>query len=198
MREDTRLDNIDELRALMRCLYEETDEQLRNKFQRSLSFEDGLFDRWDRAKRLGFSDGSSIYNSSLVYGDVSVGEKTWIGPYTLLDGSGASLEIGSNCSISAGVQIYTHDTVLWALSGGNADKRSKPVTIGCNTYIGSQSIISPGVTIGTMVVIGANSFVNCDIPERCIYAGSPAIKIGDVVGDGVDVKLLYIKGSVDV
>jgi UDP-3-O-[3-hydroxymyristoyl] glucosamine N-acyltransferase len=73
---------------------------LRSRLDRSPPFPEGLFDRWEHAKRLRFGEGTSIYNDSLVYGDVKVGENTWIDPYTLLDGSGG-LSIGDYCSISA-------------------------------------------------------------------------------------------------
>lgn len=189
------LKDIEELRMLIRRLYEETDEQLRNKFQRSLSFEDGLFDRWERARRLGFEEGASIYNSALVYGDIAVGHNTWVGPGTLLDGSGGQLSIGSFCSVAAGVQIYTHDTAMWALSGGVLGQHCAPVTIGDCTYIGSQSIVTAGITIGNHVVIGANSFVNKNILSRTIVAGSPARKIGHVEGSGDNVRIVYDKDS---
>ncbi len=78
---------------------------INEKWQRTLPFGDYIVDRWKKAECLGFGEGSTIYDSSLVFGDVKVGKNTWIGPFTILDGSGG-LEIGSNCSISAGVQIY--------------------------------------------------------------------------------------------
>ena len=109
-----------ELTSNLHLIYHHNDEELRKEFDRSLSFQDGFFDRWERADRLGFGLGSSIYNSSLIYGEVSVAEETWIGPYTVLDGSGGHIKIGRNCSVSAGVHIYTHDTVMWALSGGKS------------------------------------------------------------------------------
>ncbi len=182
----------DDLRNAIRGLHERTDEALRRDFDRSLPFQDGMFDRWERAKRLGFGEAASIYNSSLVYGDVRVGEGSWIGPYTLLDGSQGGLAIGHHCSISAGVQIYTHDTVLWALSGGTAPKRVGAVAIGDCTYIGSQVIVGCGVTIGTQCVIAANSFVNRDVADRTIVGGTPAKSIGAVeVGTDGAIKLRY-------
>ena len=114
---------------------------------------------------MGFGQGASIYDSSLVIGRVSVGQETWIGPFTVLDGSGG-LIIGSHCSISAGVQIYTHDTVEWALSGGEIPYRHAPTTIGSNCYIGPNAVITMGVTIGDGCVIGAGSLVNIDIPAH--------------------------------
>ena len=178
---------------MLRAFYQSTDEQLRARFNRSLSFQDGTFDRWERARRLGFGAGASIYNSALVYGDVTVGEQTWIGPYTLLDGSGGPVRIGAYCSISAGVQIYSHDTVLWALSGGSAAKRAGAVSIGDCVYVGPQSIIGLGVDVGRQAVIGANSFVNRPVAPRCVVAGNPARPIGRVIGEGAGVSIEFVK-----
>ena len=89
----------------------------KDKFDRGLPFADCFVDRWEKAEALGFGKGTSIYDSSLVLGDVKVGENSWIGPNTVLDGSGG-LEIGSNCSISAGVQIYSHDSVSRSIVTG--------------------------------------------------------------------------------
>jgi acetyltransferase-like isoleucine patch superfamily enzyme len=176
----------EDFRKSLKALHENTDETLRQDFDRSLSFQDGMFDRWERAKRLGFGKDASIYNSSLVYGDVAIGEGAWIGPYTLLDGSQGGVVIGHHCSISAGVQIYTHDTVLWSLSGGTAAKRVGAVAIGDCTYLGSQAIVGCGVTIGSQCVIAAGSFVNRDVPDRTIVGGTPAKPIGtvEVAADG--------------
>jgi acetyltransferase-like isoleucine patch superfamily enzyme len=178
------MENAVQLAEILRELYESTDDRLRSRFRRSLSFQDGAFDRWERAKRLGFGEGASIYNSALVFGDVSVGRQTWIGPCTILDGSAAPLVVGDYCSISAGVHLYTHDTVHWALSGGIARKRSGPVTIADCVYIGPQSIVTLGVTIGRQCIVGANSFVNSPVETRTFVAGNPARPVGRIVGDG--------------
>lgn len=181
----------DDLRSALGALRLDTEARLKASYDRSLPFADGLFDRWERAKRLGFAAGSSIYDSSCVFGDVQVGQQTWIGPFTILDGSGGGLRIGEFCSISAGVHIYTHDTVAWALSGGLAAKRVAPVSIGSRVYIGSQSIVTFGVTIGEQSVVAANSMVNRDVPPLSIVAGTPAAIIGQVTVDGESVELRY-------
>lgn len=170
----------------LRALYDHHDEQLRADFDRSLSLGDGVIDRWDRARRLGFGEGTSIYGSALLYGHVEVGCGTWIGPWVLLDGSGGLLTIGDHCSISAGVQLYTHDTVRRALSGGVAPQHRAPLEIGSCTYLGPMSIVVAGVAVGKHCVVGANSFVSDDVPDRTAVAGSPARPIGRIVGDGAD------------
>jgi acetyltransferase-like isoleucine patch superfamily enzyme len=147
------------------------------RWQRTLPFGDYLVDRWEKARRLGFGAGSSIYDSSLVLGNVKVGENTWVGPFTVLDGSGG-LEIGSNCSISAGVQIYSHDTVEWSVTGGATGPVRSPTRIGSRCYIGPNTVVAKGVTVGDGCVIGANSLVLSDIPEGSKAFGTPCRVVG--------------------
>ena len=143
------------------------------RWQRTLPMADYLVDRWEKAKALGFGERASIYDSAVVMGDVSVGEHTWIGPFTVLDGTGG-LEIGSYCSVSTGVQIYSHDSVQWALSGGKAEIERAPTHIGSRCYIGPNAIITKGVTIGDGSIIGANSLVLHDVPPGSRALGNPA------------------------
>ena len=125
-----------------------------------------------------------------MIGDVTVGHKTWIGPSVVLDGSGG-LTIGDYCSVSAGVQIYTHDSVKWALSGGSAEYERSPVAIGSNTYIGPMTIVGKGVRIGNHCLIGANSVVNKDLPDFSIAYGTTCRVVGKVQVRGKQVDLLY-------
>ena len=183
-----------ELREELRRLYDELRAQMRTDWNRDLPFEELLFDRWERARSLGFSEGSSIYHNSYVFGDVRVGRNTWIGPFTMLDGSGG-LSIGEGCSISSGVHIYSHDTVRWAVSGGEVHAEQAAVSIGDFTYIGSQTVIAKGVSIGDHAVVGACSFVNRDIPPYTVAVGVPCRSVGSVeVGENGDVSLHYAAG----
>lgn len=147
--------------------------KLRHQYNRILPVNELFTDRWEKAKYLGFGDGTSVYDSATIFGNVEVGENTWIGPFTILDGSGG-LQIGSNCSISAGVQIYSHDTVAWAVSGGQAPYEYAAVTIEDNCYIGPNTIISKGVHLKKGTVVGANSFVNKSFVAGVKIGGSPA------------------------
>lgn len=160
-------------------LYELEDRRSREQWNRSLPVVEVATDRWQRASSLGFGAGTSIYHLSYVYGDVSVGENTWIGPYTLLDGSGG-LRIGSYCSISAGAHIYSHNTVKWAVSAGNAAYERQATEIGDCCFLGPHSVVAMGVTIAPHSVVGAHSFVNRDVPEYSIVAGTPARIIGKI------------------
>jgi acetyltransferase-like isoleucine patch superfamily enzyme len=173
-------------------LYTASRDSMRARFDRDLPFDELLFDRWERAASLGFGEESSIYHLSYVYGDVKVGEHTWIGPYTLLDGTGG-LSIGSWCAISAGVHIYTHDSSIWAVTGGKGPTPREAVTIEDCCYLGPQSIVTMGITIGAHTIVGGHSFVNQDVEPYSIVVGAPARKIGHVVINSDGARFVYDK-----
>lgn len=160
------------LKKLIKLFFKLRDER-KSRFNRVLPFGDYISDRWEKANYLGFGKGTSVYDNVVIIGDVRVGNNTWIGPNVVLDGSGG-LEIGSNCSISAGVQIYSHDSVNWAVSGGIEKYEYGKTVIEDNCYIGPNVVIRQGLRIGQSTIVGANSFVNRSWPQKSKIAGNPA------------------------
>lgn len=84
------------------------------------------------------------------------------------------ITVGRNCQITSGVKVFTH-------GGGGAVRKVIPrfdafgkVTIGDYVYIGSNSLIMPGVTIGDNVLIAAGSVVTKSIPSNVVVGGNPA------------------------
>lgn len=179
---------LEQLRALLSVLREEVGAA----YKRSLPLGDYISDRWEKARALGFGEGASIYDSAHVFGNVKVGARSWVGPFVILDGTGG-LEIGCNCSISAGVQIYSHDTVNWAVSGGQAPYVYAATRIGDNCYVGPNTVIAKGVTVGAGCVIGAGSLVLSDIPPGQKAYGSPCRTVGPV--DKTDITNTSSTGS---
>jgi acetyltransferase-like isoleucine patch superfamily enzyme len=55
-----------------------------------------------------------------------------------------------------------------------------PVKIGSGVYIGPDTIITMGVTVGDQCLIGAQSLINKSIPSRSKAWGSPARVTGTV------------------
>ncbi|MCZ7594389.1 MAG: acyltransferase [Hyphomicrobium sp.] len=186
----TALDDPGTFTARLREAYAAQDAEFRQKYARSLPLGEAFDDRWERARKLGFGKGASVYNTTAVFGDVRVGRGNVDRPFVVLDGSGR-LTIGSWCSISCGVHLYSHDTVVWALSGGKLPYRKAAVSIGDCCYIGSQVVVAAGVSIGAQCVVSANSFVNDDVPPQTIVGGNPARRIGKVVFDGATPRLTY-------
>ena len=62
--------------------------------------------------------------------------------------------------------------------GFDADKRHdlypRPIKIGANAWIGSNSTVLPGVNIGENAVVAAGSVVTRDVPANAVVAGVPA------------------------
>lgn len=168
---------LEEILRNLKALWLQRRREVVGRYNRSLPLADYVVDRWEKSKELGFGEGSSIYDSVLVLGNVQVGKNTWIGPFVVLDGSGG-LTIGSHCSISAGVQIYSHDSVQWAVTGGSALKEHAPTSIGDNCYIGPNAVIAKGVRIGKGCIVGANSLVLADIPDGSKAFGTPCRIMG--------------------
>lgn len=168
----------------------------RAKYNRINPFAEDLFDWKERGDYwAGTYENVTIYNTTTIIGDVTIGAHTWIGPYCSLDGS-ASLSIGKYCSISTGVQIVTHDTVLWALSGGKIRPQIAPITVGNYCFVGSHVVITKGVSIGDHCLVAAGSVVTRDIPSCSIAAGVPANIIGRVLfSEDGQVKLEYFSKS---
>ncbi len=187
--------NLESLHRILKDSNDMLAHQMRDQWQRDLPHDELLSNRWERAKLLGFGAGSSVYHNCYVYGEVIVGENTWIGPFTVLDGTGG-LTIGSYCSISAGTHIYTHDSVKWALSGGKHSCERSSVQIGDCTYVGSQVVIAKNTVVGDHVVVGAGSFVNRDIPSYTVVAGSPAHVIGRVKIHNDEPQLIFDRSGI--
>lgn len=167
-------DDVDDLLRRVRCFLRILAERKREQFGRRVSVGDLLTERSDNAAAYGFGEGTTMYDNVLVRGDVKVGRNSWIGPGCILDGTGGGLEIGDWCSISAGAQIYTHHTVNRSISLGRLPVDYAPTKIGHGVYIGPNTVIQMGVTIGDRAIIGANSLVNRDIPAGAKAFGTPA------------------------
>jgi carbonic anhydrase/acetyltransferase-like protein (isoleucine patch superfamily) len=115
-----------------------------------------------------------------VIGDPVVGEGTWIGAFTMIDGSGG-LTIGTGCDISSGVHVYTHSSVRRCVSGRVFPTVERaPVHIGDHVFVGAGAIVNMGVTIGDHSVVGAGAVVSRDVPAYTVVAGVPARPIARV------------------
>lgn len=115
----------------------------------------------------------------------------------LATASGATIRIGNNCGISnsllyAATEIVLENNVMIGggcsvcdtdfhpidfdsrIGMGDKATKSKPIRIKDGAFIGMNSIILKGVTIGRHSVVGAGSVVTKDIPDNQIWAGNPA------------------------
>jgi len=114
------------------------------------------------------------------YGEnISIGENTFVNANCMfLDNH--RITIGKDGLIAPSVQIYTANHPLKATeriietdNGSRYRTFAEPVSIGDKVWIGGNSIIFPGVTIGNNVSIGAGSVVTKDIPDNVLAYGNP-------------------------
>jgi len=174
-------------------LREELRTASRDTYGRLNPFYEDLVD-WKETGRYwtGIDQSVTIYGSTTVIGDVTIGPHTWVGPFCNLDGSGG-LSIGEYCSISTGVQLITHDSVRWALSGGRAPYERAPIRIGDCCFIGTHAVVVRGVTIGDHCLVAAGAVVTHDVPARTIIGGVPARPMGTVHVDASGaVSLMFV------
>ena len=85
------------------------------------------------------------------------------------------IKIGDDVTITTGVIFHNHDGGLGVLRKKYPGiDVIKPIKIGNNVFIGSNSTFMPGVTVGNNVIVGASSLVTKDIPDNVIVGGVPA------------------------
>lgn len=85
--------------------------------------------------------------------------------------------LGDDVTMSIRVTVMAHDASTKKTLGYT---KIGQVHIGNHVFIGANTTILPGVTIGDYAVIGAGSVVTHDIPARTVAAGVPAKGICDV------------------
>jgi phenylacetic acid degradation protein len=134
-------------------------------------------------KRPSIGAGSFIPESADVIGDVTIGEKCFIGVGARIRGDYGTIAIGSRTSVQENVVIHARDgdrTVV----GDNVQLGHGCILHNCtvknNAVIGVGAIITDYVNVGDWAIIGEGSVVRGDIPDGAIAVGVPARVIGRV------------------
>ncbi len=123
----------------------------------------------------GKSDGTTFVNPPFYcdYGsNIEVGKNCFINyNCTILDN--AKVKMGDNCLLAPNVSIYTAGHTIHPDARALGYEYGVEVTLGNNVWVGGNTVICPGVHIGSNVVIGAGSVVTRDIPDWSLAAGNP-------------------------
>ena len=107
----------------------------------------------------------------------------------------AKIQIGDNCMLAPNVAIYTAGHPVHPVSRNSAYEYGKEVTIGDNVWVGGNTVICPGVHIGSNTVIGAGSVVTKDVPDWCVAAGNPCKVIRKITD--ADAKKMFRDEEID-
>lgn len=128
---------------------------------------------------------------------VDIGHRCVFASTTIYTASGAEIQIGSEVSMNARVQILAHekgairigDACLFAsdidvsvsdihsifdMETGERINLPQDVSVGNHVWVGNRVSIMKGAVIGAGTMIGAASIVKGEIPNNCIAAGQPA------------------------
>jgi acetyltransferase-like isoleucine patch superfamily enzyme len=124
---------------------------------------------------------------------LAVERVAWDAPEPVLR-IGDRVGIRAHCTLSAAASVVLEDDVVLGGSVTVVDSdhtwrdgrpnvlynpvEAEPIRIGRGTWVGDHTTILRGSRIGELCVIGANSVVRGEIPDRSVAVGSPARVIG--------------------
>ena len=126
--------------------------------------------------------------------EIKIGINTFIGASNLI--SAEKIDIGDNVLIAWGCTIVDHDShaTAWWERAGDCERwmrgeklwdhvKVSPVRIENHAWIGFNSIILKGVTVGEGAIVAAGSVVTKDVPPYTLVAGNPARPIRELEQD---------------
>lgn len=116
-------------------------------------------------------------------GRLEIGEGTTMFDPMIVVSEGGSIRIGSDCLAAYGVDFRNSDG--HAIVEASTRKRINPpadICVGNHTWLGMQSQVLKGVSVGPNAVVAARSLVNKDVAAHTLVAGVPA----RVVREGID------------
>jgi maltose O-acetyltransferase len=102
----------------------------------------------------------------------------------------ALLSIGEHCGFNLGCHFQVEDSIViedhvsvghevmfLTRHGAGASSRSGPIRVGAGAWLGSRTVVLPGVTIGAGAVVGAAAVVAEDIPPNVLFSGGRKISL---------------------
>lgn len=118
---------------------------------------------------------------TLHLGYIEIGKHCFLGHFSIITANklvtiGDKVLISPNCFITDVNHGIKLGMPMIEQLGTNI-----PVKIGDDVWLGTMTVIAPGVVIGDGAVLGAASFVNSEIPPLAVAVGQPAkvVKIRD-------------------
>jgi acetyltransferase-like isoleucine patch superfamily enzyme len=139
-----------------------------------------------------FDDGCVLDAKGESNQGISIGKFCMLGRHTVLGCKNSDIMIGDHAGISPHCIIQVGENVVigpmvYLAGGGNYhfDRTDIPISeqgmdfkggirIGDNCWIGANTVVLDGVTIGHDAIVGAGSVVSKDLPPLAIALGNPA------------------------
>ena len=119
----------------------------------------------------GMAPGQELISDEIV----TIGDRCLIGRNSSIVGH---LSITIEDDVFFGPNVYVtdqnHSVDRLDVPIGRQSELEQPVVIGEGSWLGTNSVVLPGVNIGKHVAIGAGSVVTTDLPDNAVAVGVPA------------------------
>lgn len=124
---------------------------------------------------LGYAEIEDFVVLNAYNGTIIVGDNSYVGPHSVIYGQG-DVHIGNNVLIGPGAKIFSsnHSIQRTDIPMRYQEDTLLKTTIADDVWLGADTVILGGVSIGKGAVIGAGSIVTRDIATYGIAVGNPA------------------------
>lgn len=140
-------------------------------------------------------DDSAGFERNVLYHFPFIGDKLVIGKYCAIARGAKFIMNGANHAMSgpSTYPFYIFGNGWESAAPGAGDLPWKgDTTIGNDVWIGYESLVMPGVSIGDGAIVAARSVVTGDVPPYSIVGGNPAAVIRRRFPDDVIARLLQV------
>ncbi len=110
---------------------------------------------------------------------LTIGDHTWIGEKVWIDNL-ADVKIGANCCLSQGAMLLTGNHNF---KKPTFDLMTQEITLEDGAWIGAQTVVTPGVTVGSHAVLTVGSVASQNLQSYQIYRGNPAQVVKERIMD---------------
>lgn len=120
-----------------------------------------------------FHGALTIINADGDYSNLSVGDYAHIGGGTILDLTGP-VAIEDTAIVSMGSVILTHQELWMSPLAAKMPRKVAETRIRRGAYVGANSTVLAGCTVGEQAIVGAGAVVTRDVPSGTTVVGVPA------------------------
>ena len=132
-------------------------------------------------KRPQIGSSSYVHPTAVIIGDVTIGERCWIGPNTTLRADLNRIVVADGSNIQDNCVVHG-DTTFGPFSHIGHAARLHGATLGEHVLVAINAVVLDGARIGDWCTIAAGSVVapRAVIPARKMVMGVPGAIVGDV------------------
>lgn len=151
------------------------------------------------AERMRIGDNSRIDDFCVVSGKVEVGRNVHVAPLCLIAGGTPGIVFEDFSGFAYGVKVFAQSDDYSGATLTNPtvpndfkDEAFAPVRIGRYAIVGTNSVITPGVTLAEGTAVGAMTLIARSTEPWSIYLGNPARKIRERQRDLLNMEKAYL------